>query len=339
MPAGVVSVLYAREHSGRRERDSRQRRHDAESNPNPDRKGGAGIMAASTTANSELTQEQVSTTLIQPLEQASIFLAAGPRIFDTAGGNTLRIPTMPTLVDPDDGEPFVHTWTGENGLIPEADIATDELVLLPSTMKSIKTITRYSNELARQSVVALDAAIQARMVADVAGAVDARLFSASGDGVTEPQGLFAWTGTQSITSVGELTLDALLTAQGLALAANVSLDNLRVFVRPEDYMQLRKLKDGNDRYLLQPDATAAGGYSALGMPIGVSGRIPVGSAAVADVSQIAVARDVMPSVKVLTERYADYDQQAIRVVSRFDAAPMQPAAVVKLTGITQPAAE
>ena len=32
--------------------------------------------------------------------------------------------------------------------------------LLPSTMKTVKTITRFSNELARQSVVALDAALQ-----------------------------------------------------------------------------------------------------------------------------------------------------------------------------------
>lgn len=296
-------------------------------------------MAASTTDNSELTQEQVATTLIKPLEQASVFLAAGPRIFDTAGGNTLRIPTMPSLVQ-DDGnggtEPFVHTFTGENELIPEAEIATDELVLLPSTMKSIKTITRYSNELARQSIVALDAAIQARMVADVAGAVDARLLSDSGDGVTEPAGMFAWSGTQEIDSVGELDLDVLLEAQGLALAANVDISALRVFVRPSEYMQLRKLKDQDGRYLLQPDATAAGGYTALGMPISVSSRIPEGCAAVVDMSQIAVARDVMPSVKVLTERYADYDQQAIRVVSRFDAAPMQPAAIVKLTDITQP---
>lgn len=294
-------------------------------------------MAASTTANSELTQEQVSSTLIKPLEQASVFLAAGPRIFDTAGGNTLRIPTMPALVD-GDGQPFVHTFTGENELIPEAEIDTGELVLLPSTMKSIKTITRYSNELARQSIVALDAAIQARMVADVAGAVDAQMLSASGDGVAEPQGLFAWGGTQEIATVGEFTLDALLEAQGLALTANVDISALRVFVRPSEYMQLRKLKDADGRYLLQPDATAAGGYTALGMPIAVSSRIPEGSAAVADLSQIAVARDVMPSVKVLTERYGDYDQQAIRVVSRFDAKPMQPAAVVKLTGITAPAA-
>ena len=293
-------------------------------------------MAASTTVNTELTQEQVSTTLIQPLEQASVFLAAGPKIFDTAGGNTLRIPAAPALVD-SEGDPYVQEFVGENELIPEAEIATDEVVLLPAGMKSIKTLTRYSNELARQSIVKLDSAIQARMVADVAGAVDARLLSATGDGTTTPQGMFAWTGTQTLADVGELTLDALLAAQGLALAANVNLSALRVFVRPEDYMQIRALKDGDGRYLLQPDATAAGGYTALGMPIAVSSRIPAGSAAVADMSQIAVARDVMPAVKVLTERYADYDQQAIRVVSRFDAKPLQPAAVVKLTGITQPA--
>ena len=292
-------------------------------------------MPASTTDNSELTREQVSTTLIQPLQQASVFLAAGPRMFDTAGGNTLRIPTIPALVD-SDGDPYVHEWVGENEPIPEAEIDTDELVLLPSTMKSIKTITRYSNELARQSIVALDSAIRARMVSDVAGAVDARLLSASGDGVETPRGMFAWEGTQTLAVGGELTIDALLDAQALALSANVDASNLRAFVRPEDYIGLRKAKDGDGRYMLQPDATAAAGYSVLGMPVHVSGRIPAGRASVLDVSQVAVARDVMPAVKVLTERYADYDQQAIRVVSRFDAAPIHGAAVVLLSGITAP---
>ena len=51
-------------------------------------------------------------------------------------------------------------------------------------------------------------------------------------------------------------------------------------------------------------------------------------------SQIAVARDLAPSVKVLTERYADYDQQAIRVVARYDAAPLNPEAIVSISGIT-----
>ena len=50
--------------------------------------------------------------------------------------------------------------------------------------------------------------------------------------------------------------------------------------------------------------------------------------------RVAVARDLAPTVKVLTERYADYDQQAIRVVARYDAKPLDPAAVLTLSGIT-----
>ena len=90
-------------------------------------------------------------------------------------------------------------------------------------MKSIKTLTRYSNELARQSVIALDAALKERLVKDVADTLDAQLFSACGDGITKPKGLFAYAGVQNVAVAGALTLDHLLDAQGLALAANVDL--------------------------------------------------------------------------------------------------------------------
>jgi HK97 family phage major capsid protein len=54
-------------------------------------------------------------------------------------------------------------------------------------------------------------------------------------------------------------------------------------------------------------------------------------------SQVAVARDQAPSVKVLDQTFGDYDQQALRVTARYDAAPLNATAVVKLTGITIPA--
>jgi HK97 family phage major capsid protein len=54
----------------------------------------------------------------------------------------------------------------------------------------------------------------------------------------------------------------------------------------------------------------------------------------ADFSQLAVARDLAPSVKLLDQTYADFDQQAIRVVARYDAAPLNPQAVVVLRGVT-----
>ena len=36
---------------------------------------------------------------------------------------------------------------------------------------------------------------------------------------------------------------------------------------------------------------------------------------------------------VLRERYADYDEQALRVVARYDLAPLNPQAVVKIKNI------
>src|SRR5690625_5350034 len=102
-------------------------------------------MAASTDTATELTREQVSTILTRPLEARSVFLAAGPRIFDT-DGSPVRVPALPAP-DPDSLE-----WVGENEQIPEVDPEFDETTLLPSTMQSVKVITRYSNELARQSV-------------------------------------------------------------------------------------------------------------------------------------------------------------------------------------------
>lgn len=292
-------------------------------------------MALSTTTNAtELTQEQVVKTLVQPLTAQSVFLAAGPRIFDTAG--PLRIPkNSGPITDPG--------WTGENEAIPERDADFDEVKLLPSTLKSVKVITRFSNELARQSVVSLDQALKDRLVGDVAAKLDAQFLSASGDGITTPKGLFSYSGIQTLAVGGALSLDHLLTAWGMALAENVNMGSLKWVLTPGDFVKLRKVKDTSGKYILNADPTADAVFRLFGAPVIVTSRVPdttggtvTGRAALVDFSQIAVARDLAPSVKVLTERYADFDQQAIRVVARYDAAPLNAKAVVALTGITRP---
>lgn len=276
----------------------------------------------SNTPTPELTQEQVAKVLVQPLEEKSQFLAAGPRIFDSAG--PLRVPMgAASIAD-------TLQFTGENEQIPEADVDFDEVSLLPSTMESVKVITRYSNELARQSVVSLDQAIKDRLVADVAAKIDTQLFSATGDGVTTPQGMFGWEGTTQVEAGDALDLDGFLDAWGAALGANVEMSRLKWFVRPSDFVALRKIKDTQGRYLLTPDPTSDGVFRVWGSQVVITNRIPEGKAALADMSQVAVARDVAPSVKILTERYADFDQQAIRVVTRLDAKPLNPEAVVIL---------
>lgn len=284
-------------------------------------------MALNTPNATELTAEQVSTILTAPLEQASVFLAAGPRVFDTTG--PLRVPGLPGPADVDE-----LGWTGESELIPELDPEFSEVSLLPSTMKSVKVLTRYSNELARQSVVSLEQTLRDRLVADVAAKLDAQFMSDQGDGITTPAGLFAWEGVTDTAVGGALTPDVILAAQGEAMTRNLAPAGMTLFVRPEDYVSMRGIKDADGRYLIAPDVSGTGlVVPILGAKAVVSGRIPAGRAALVDMSRVAVARDLAPTVKILTERYADYDQQAIRVVARYDAKPLDPSAVLTLSGI------
>ena len=283
-------------------------------------------MATGTSSAPELTTEQVESLLVKPLEAASTFLSAGPRVFDTPG-RPVRIPKL--------GGPTAPAFVGENTVIGEVDATFDEIELLPSTMKSVKTITRFSNELARQSVVSLDAALRDRIVTDVTATLDAVFWSAStGASGTTPKGIRAYAGQATSATAGAVTLDDLHDAWALALSGNVNMTQLRWAMTPVTFSALRKLKDGADRYQLQPDPTADGVFRLLGAPVIITPHVADEtdgeSIVLADFSQIAVARDMAPSVTVLTERYADYDQQALRVIARYDVAPLNANAVVEI---------
>jgi HK97 family phage major capsid protein len=291
-------------------------------------------MPVDTTTAPQLTTEEVQSILVGPLEHASIFLASGPRIFDTPA-RPVRVPLLTGSAEPD--------WIGESAQITEKDATFDEVTLLPDTMKSVKVITRFSNELARQSVIALDAALRDRLVRDVAAKLDHAFFGGDGGSPagSEPLGLVNWTGTQEITAVGAIALDDLHDAVGLLLAVGADPTRARWVMRPSTFTTLRKLKDGAQRYQLEPDPTEAGVFRLLGLPVAVTDRLPVDtvptpdetSIVLADFSTIAVARDLAPSVTMLSELYADFDQLAIRVVARYDVAPLLPEAVVVLRGV------
>jgi len=80
-------------------------------------------MAGSTAAIPELTAEQVQRILVQPLEDASVVLSSGVRIFDT-NGSPVRIPKLTGGVSPD--------WIDENELITDDDATFDEVEFFPS---------------------------------------------------------------------------------------------------------------------------------------------------------------------------------------------------------------
>lgn len=293
-------------------------------------------MSASVSTAASLTREQVQAILVEPLEQASVFLAAGPRIFDT-DGSPVRVPKLTAMDAP--------AFIGENTQIDEVEGTFDEVTLLPSTMKSVKSLTRFSNELARQSIIALDAALRDRMVRDVAAKLDQAFITGTGGATpgTEPTGILNASGITVVdATTGTIDLDKLMDAVGAALAANADPARMRWMLCSRDWINVRKLKDLQDRYQLTPDPSQAGAFQLFGIPVTVTNRIPSdggegedeSTIALVDFAQIAVARDVQPSVTILDQTFGDYDQQAIRVVARYDVAPLNPEAVVVLQAVT-----
>ncbi|MFC9994670.1 phage major capsid protein [Nocardia sp. NPDC127526] len=283
------------------------------------RHGGEFSMTATTSNvnNKALLHEQVSSLLVQPLEAASVVLSSGPRIFDSS--EPLRIPRLKSGA--------TVGFVGEGELIADSDVAFDEVKLMPSDRKSIKTITKYTNELARQSVIGLDAVLKARLVADVSNKLDTALLT--GDGKDKSiTGII----NQADVQTGVLDVaDADTLLDGIALAQAKEVTPNRWFISGADFIALRKLKDGNKRYLLEQDLTKDATYRLHGIPVTVTNKLPEGKAALVDMTQVAVVRDIAPSVTVLSERYAEFDQQAIRVVTRYDLGLLHPEGVVVLS--------
>ena len=270
-----------------------------------------------TTANPELLQEQVASLLVQPLEAASVVLSSGPRIFDTA--SPLRIPKLTSGAS--------VGFVAEGGEIPEAGVDFGEVVLMPSTRTSLKCLIRFTNELLRQSVIGLDATLKQRLVTDVANALDTALLTGAGADASIT-GLIHQTDVQ--TGILDVTdADCLLDAIALASAAEVQPN--RWFISGADFISLRKLKDLQDRYLLESDVTKDVTYRLFGIPVTVTNKLATGTAILCDTSMIAIARDLAPSVTLLSERYAEFDEQAIRVVTRYDLGLLHPEGVIVLT--------
>ena len=279
-----------------------------------------------TSGNSTLIQSQVSSLLVQPLEQMSTFLAAGPVILDSS--SPVRVPRIVNGV--------TAGFVAEGAQITDGDVAFDEVTLLPSTMKGLKVLVKLSNELIRTSVVGLEAVLRTRLVTDVANALDAALWDGAGTSNTI-KGIFRQTGI----ATGVLNLsdpDSLI--DGLATAQGNKVSPTHWVMTSSSWATLRKNKiaaTGSKQYLFDPNGGIAGGTELrlFGLAVIVTDNIPAVSTknrvGLVDFSKVVVARDVDAEVKILDQTWGDYDSIGIRVVSRWDTALLQAKAVTLLT--------
>ena len=288
-------------------------------------------MAVSTATAPELTREQVQAMLVRPLEAASTFLASGPRIFDSA--SPVRIPKLGgAITDPG--------FTGENVAIPERDVDFGEVTLLPSTMEM-----RQGDHpvLKRDGPAVRRYRSTPRSVTGSCATWPTSSTRSSGPRpgtASRPRWVCSPTPVcRASTRPAQRSLSTTCSTRGDSPSPPTSTcPGSAGSCARRRFTELRKVKDASDRYQLIADPTQDGVFRLFGAPVTVTGRLPLdaesqSTVVLADFSQIAVARDVAPSVTVLSERYADYDQQAIRVVARYDAAPLNPEAVVKIVNV------
>lgn len=277
-----------------------------------------------TSGNSTLIQAQVAQLLVQPLEQASTFLAAGPVVLDS--NSPVRIPRITSGV--------TAGFVAEGNQISDGDVSFDEVTLLPSTMKGLKVLVKLSNELIRTSVVGLDAVLRTRLVTDVAKALDKALWDGAGTtntikGIFQSSGIA--TGTLDLADPDSL-IDGLATAQGNHVSPS------HWVMTPASFAAIRKVKVGTSdkRYVIDPNTIQNGtDFRLLGLPVIITDNIPDVTAGarvgLVDFSKVVVARDVNAEVKILDQTWGDFDSIGIRVVSRWDVGLLQNHAVTLLT--------
>ena len=121
------------------------------------------------------------------------------------------------------------------------------------------------------------------------------------------------------TTAAAITADELIELQSKIKQAHQG--NACWTMHPDTFTTIKKLKDGNNRYLLQDDVTGSFPYRLLGKPVYLSDNMPAmaaGAKAVlyGDYSGLSVNFRENISIQVLREKYAT--QHAIGVVSWFE---------------------
>lgn len=156
-----------------------------------------------------------------------------------------------------------------------------------------------------------------QMAEEIAGWIEGQLLT--GTGSSAAQGALNTTTTMAAAATTAVTADELISLQAMVKQAYQR--NACWTMHPDTFTALRKLKDGNNRYLLQDDITGEFPYRLLGKPVYVSDNMPTmaaGSKAIlyGDYSGLSVNFRENISVEVLREKYAT--QHAVGVVSWFE---------------------
>lgn len=156
-----------------------------------------------------------------------------------------------------------------------------------------------------------------QMAEEIAVWIEGQLLN--GTGSNAAQGALATGTTMTAAAAAAITADELVELQSKIKQAYQA--RACWTMHPDTFVAIKKLKDGNDRYLLQDDVTGEFPYRLLGKPVYLSDNMPkiaAGAKAIlyGDYSGLSVNIRENISIQVLREKYAT--QHATGVVAWFE---------------------
>jgi HK97 family phage major capsid protein len=258
---------------------------------------------------------QQSSTIVERLQPASVLLAAGPRVF-VMSSDSLRIPKIGTGV--------TAAMVAENAPIPETNIVFDAVGL---TARKIAGFVRSSNEWLADSVPDARSIVETDLLRELARKLDEQFFAGSG---TPPDmtGLLHQAGITSTPLVGTIDLD------GIAAAIErIEADGgtpSAIFMSSATWGALRVAKDGDTRYMLNPDPSGEASKRLFGVTVFVTPYVE-DAVIVADMAMVAVGVRDHVTMFFDPSRFAEYDQSLVRMTARFDIGVLHAAGVEIIT--------
>lgn len=158
--------------------------------------------------------------------------------------------------------------------------------------------------------------IVSQMAEEIASFLEKELLNGTSGKAT---GALSTTTSVTAAAAAAITADELINLQ--AKVKQVYQNGACWTMHPDTFTAIKKLKDANNRYLLQDDVTGEFPYRLLGKPVYLSDNMPVMAASAKAVlygnySGLSVNMRENISIEVLREKYAT--QHAIGVVSWFE---------------------
>lgn len=213
-----------------------------------------------------IVPEQYVAELVELLRAKTVVLQAGARVLAGLTGSPVEIPKQTGASN--------FYWIGENSTITASDQTFGQIALTPKTGAAL---TKLSNKLLKLGTPDVEQFVREDLADTIAQGIDVAAFTADGT-ANNPTGIAATTGINTVaigTNGGAITIDLLYDMLYEIDADNAVGDKTAWVLHPRTISGLKKLKDSQGRYLLQPDPTLAARNTMLGFPVFTSTQLRI----------------------------------------------------------------